>query len=69
MRLVDEQSDTILVNRSRTLGPHRANETEPSIQLLPKLSRPSILSTSELADQAEVSEKRHALFPRAVKQR
>jgi len=45
-----------------TLWPHRAHEFEPAVQLFTEFSRPSIVSTSELADKAEIAEERHTLF-------
>jgi hypothetical protein len=50
-----------MVDMGRTLGPHRPNKFEPSLQFLPELPWTRVVGASELADQAELAKKRNSL--------
>lgn len=47
----------------RTLGPHRSDEFEPSLQLLAKFSWARIVSAAELANKPELAEEWNPLSP------
>src|SRR5215467_11536619 len=59
---VHEQTGSLVVNPGRALGPHGPNQVQPSFELLPKLAGTRILDASQLADQAESAEQRHAFL-------
>ena len=61
-RSVHEQTSSLVVNPGGALGPHGPNQVQPTFELLPELARTRILDASQLADQAESAEQRHAFL-------
>ena len=59
---VHEQAGSLVVNPGRAFGPHGSNQVQPTFQLLPELARTRIFDASQLADQAESAEQRHAFL-------
>ena len=59
---VHEQTCSIAVNSRRALGPHGSNEVQPTFEFLPELAGTRILCASQLADQTESAEQRHAFL-------
>ena len=59
---VHEQTCSIAVNPGWALGPHSPNQVQPTFEFLPELAGTRILDASQLVDQAESAEQRHAFL-------